>query len=733
MEAFAKNILSVINQIKGGGDYVVNGSEPIIIPGLLVNDDLEVSFPIAKPQIEALIAMAHKAPFGKGSKTIIDANVRSVWEIDASSLSFLNPAWHSLLASILKKVKAGLGIEKTEVTASLYKLLIYEKDDFFVAHKDSEKEKGMFGTLIIGLPSKHTGGALCVRFDGKEETIGFAAAVNQYQIPYAAFYADCEHEIEKVTSGYRVCLAYNLIQKERKEQLQLKESKTYVQQIADLLKKQVQETPIVILLNHQYTPENFSLTSLKHNDRHKTEVIIRAAESAGYYAKMGLFTCYKMGEMEGDFYNDREGHKGGDGDMGEVHEEYTLIEHWANDGLPDLGKFKIDETEVLKDFDIAEGDPIEKEEEGYMGNYGMTIEYWYHYGAIVLWRKEQHLEIVSKLEIAEKLNWLRYYSGKSCNTEEMAFVRNTFAEIASTSPSSFRYEKLDFNIVAVMLVELNAKKYVESSQGVDLLAKLFDKINIGHWEKLIKHYGLPVFRNVFLNALNEVKISKHLLDMFLYLSAKANTKYDSFITDMLQNLPASVTKLNLTQKGNAVAGLSIVDSLIKLSRYKNEDADWVTQMVKNITATLTRSFVNKVLADALLLNSVNRKLLLHTAILKVCKHYLKVSIATKPLPPATFTRHIPESFTNKKMLSVISSFILSPTEEVFDYRINQQLRDEMANAVTNSKIDLRMETIKKGTPHTLRLIKTQASYLRLFKKWEEDVEYLERLERIKEE
>ena len=54
----------------------------------------------------------------------------------------------------------------------------------------------------------------------------------------------------------------------------------------------------------------------------------------------------------------------------------------------------------------------------------------------------------------------------------------------------------------------------------------------------------------------------------------------------------------------------------------------------------------------------------------------------------------------------------------------------MANAVSNSKIDLRTETIKKGSPHTLRLTKTRASYLRLFKKWEEDVEYLERLERI---
>ena len=730
MEAFAKNILSVIHQIKGGGDYVTSGAITMIIPGLMVDNALEISFPIRVEQIKDLVKMAHKAPFGKGSKTIIDANVRSVWEIDADKISFLNPGWQLLIATLIKKVKAGLGIEKTEVTASLYKLLIYENGDFFVAHKDSEKEKGMFGTLIIGLPSKHTGGALCVRFGSKEETIGFEEAVNQYQIPFAAFYADCEHEIEKITSGYRICLAYNLIQKEGTDNLQLKQSKTYVQQIADLLKRHVQEKRIVILLNHQYTPENFSLSSLKHNDRHKTDVIMKAAEAAGYYVKLGLFTCYKMGDMEGDFYNDWDGLKGGDGAMGEVHEEYTHIENWANDGLPGLGYFIIDEAEVIRDFDISKGDPIAKEEEGYMGNYGMTIEYWYHYGAIVLWRKDQHLEIVSKLGIAEKLNWLTYYAGKNCNTEEMAFIRSTFAEMASTSPSSFRHEKLDFNIVAVLLVQLNATKYLQSSQGVELLTILFDKISFYQWEKLIEHFGLPVFKNVFLNSFNEVKQSKHLLELLLHLSGKANTAYDSFITGLLQYLPVSITKLNLPEKANTIASLSVVDNLIKLSKYKNTDADWVIQITKNLTATLTRSFVNKVLADALMQNSVNRKLILYTAILKVCKHYLKVSIANKPLPPATFTRHIPESFTNKKMLSVISSFILSPTEDLFDYRVNQQLRDEMANAVSNSKIDLRTETIKKGSPHTLRLTKTRASYLRLFKKWEEDVEYLERLERI---
>jgi hypothetical protein len=44
------------------------------------------------------------------------------------------------------------------ISAQLYKLLLYEKGAFFKPHKDSEKTPGMFGTLVICLSSAHEGG-----------------------------------------------------------------------------------------------------------------------------------------------------------------------------------------------------------------------------------------------------------------------------------------------------------------------------------------------------------------------------------------------------------------------------------------------------------------------------------------------------------------------------------------------------------------------------------------------
>ena len=49
-----------------------------------------------------------------------------------------------------------------------------------------------------------------VRHAGQERIIDFGSK-DLYQIHYAAFFADCEHELLPVRSGYRLALIYNLI------------------------------------------------------------------------------------------------------------------------------------------------------------------------------------------------------------------------------------------------------------------------------------------------------------------------------------------------------------------------------------------------------------------------------------------------------------------------------------------------------------------------------------------
>ena len=277
MSDFNQQIVAVLEKINGSGSFVSEGSEPFIFPGMTVRGVGEISFPVSATQAKALIGKASKAPFGKGRETVLDSTVRSAWEIDADKIQFENTDWPKFVQATVEKIKPNLGIQDTKIVANLYKLLIYEKGDFFLAHKDSEKEAGMFATLIIVLPSKHEGGELLVRFDGDTRSFDFSQSSNQYQIPFVAFYADCEHEVKPLRSGHRICLAYNLLQKKSNRKIKPQQIGNYADQLALILKsaEKDRDFPKIVLLGHQYTPSNFSMSTLKLNDRPRAAALIK--------------------------------------------------------------------------------------------------------------------------------------------------------------------------------------------------------------------------------------------------------------------------------------------------------------------------------------------------------------------------------------------------------------------------------------------------------------------------
>lgn len=77
----------------------------------------------------------------------------------------------------------------------------------------------------------------------------------------------------------------------------------------------------------------------------------------------------------------------------------------------------------------------------------------------------------------------------------------------------------------------------------------------------------------------------------------------------------------------------------------------------------------------------------------------------------------------------MQSFLNSPLEDVYEYRKNKVERDQLESLIHNVVIDLKTETIKKGSPHTLRISKTQANYERLLKMWNEDVKLLTKIDK----
>src|SRR5438128_8041138 len=115
----------------------------------------------------------------------------------------LSDRWKEAIACVTQQAAVALGLPAEQLEAKLYKLLVYEKGGFFLPHRDSEKLDRMVASLIVVLPNSFQGGALIVRHGAAKQTFSFDEAATGKLPCYAAFYADCEHEVQRVTHGVR--------------------------------------------------------------------------------------------------------------------------------------------------------------------------------------------------------------------------------------------------------------------------------------------------------------------------------------------------------------------------------------------------------------------------------------------------------------------------------------------------------------------------------------------------
>ena len=130
------------------------------MPRMDANDAGILSFPVPPAQLQALIAMADRAPYGRGEETIVDRSVRDCLQIATDRIELGSRTWDDTLDGILDRAAEGLGCPRGSVTAALYKLLIYEPGGFFAPHRDTEKADGMVATLVVALPVLGRGGGI---------------------------------------------------------------------------------------------------------------------------------------------------------------------------------------------------------------------------------------------------------------------------------------------------------------------------------------------------------------------------------------------------------------------------------------------------------------------------------------------------------------------------------------------------------------------------------------------
>lgn len=348
--AIQQALLETLKKVDRPGTFCASGRLPAVLPGLEVADLGPVALPLSKGQAAALKKLARQAPYGKGTQTLVDTKVRRVWEIDSDQVVLANPDWPGVLKQAVATVQSELGLEKQKLLAHLYKLLLYEPGSFFLAHRDGEKLDRMVATLVIALPSAHEGGELVVRHEGREQVVDFGPA-SPFQTQFAAFYADCEHEIRPVRKGFRLALVYNLVLEKSKGRITAPTSRETIAATSNLLRQWSQEAAeagadspppkLAVLLDHQYTQAGLTRDALKGIDRAKADILLAAAAEAGCDASLALVTYWETGSAEptenygrgyGRYrrYDDADEDEGGEYVMGEVFDSSLMAGHFCD-------------------------------------------------------------------------------------------------------------------------------------------------------------------------------------------------------------------------------------------------------------------------------------------------------------------------------------------------------------------------------------------------------------------
>jgi hypothetical protein len=397
-------LAKAIRQATKSARFCVTGGLGATDPGIELAGVGPVSVPLRRGMKRSLIHLCRIAPYGKGTETLVDTNVRNTFELDPTKFR-LSDAWNAAVASATSTIAQQLGLPTEQLEAKLYKLLVYERGGFFLPHRDSEKHDRMVASMIVVLPNPFEGGALVVRHGSAEQKFTFDEAAAGKAVCYAAFFADCEHEVERVTRGTRICLAYNLVLKPNhvRSRDALK-SPAPADQLADTISSWVTTQPgkpLVFALEHHYTQRGLSLDLLKGADRHLAQLVVPAAENANCMVHLSQVSRHLLQFADdGSFARGyRRGYQARRGpiEIGEAYEDDLSGTEWTDlrGKKQRWGAIPFDLAAIVSAVPIDDWKPTSEEFEGYTGNAGNTLDRWYHRSAIVVWHRDHHFDVIA--------------------------------------------------------------------------------------------------------------------------------------------------------------------------------------------------------------------------------------------------------------------------------------------------------------------------------------------------
>ena len=231
--SLGKSLKNTMAEAICSGEIAPSSIMEVSIRSLQTEDDIESDLgTLLKPDVDRIVILAKPSPFGQGNETVFDDNVRKGLELVASQFSIAHE--DELLQGIREQIQRKLfpllpgGPEA--LTLKRYKMAIYKEGGHFQFHRDSLHADNHQATLLLEVRSAHKGGKFVIDHygDGTEKIKGKSEYGHETEynaifeisfdeagsvstpLKWLAFYTDALHKVERVTSGTRIAIQYDV-------------------------------------------------------------------------------------------------------------------------------------------------------------------------------------------------------------------------------------------------------------------------------------------------------------------------------------------------------------------------------------------------------------------------------------------------------------------------------------------------------------------------------------------
>lgn len=450
--ATLEQISGFLGEIGARETFVARRIRPVDDLRLEIKGVRRLDLPVSRKRAKQLCEIARSACYGQGERTLLDRRVRDTWEIPKSRVKIDKRRWKRTLLPMLEQLGADLAVPAgCRLEADLHSMLVYAPGQFFLPHQDSEKADAMVGTLVVTLPSSFKGGAFVVEHQGESSTY----RGSRKNLSFVAFYADCRHEVRPVQEGYRVVLTYNLMLDDNGAGTHPGNAETEPETVEALVEslREHFETPLpprwswqkdtpqrehpnrlVYLLDHQYTERGLGWKRLKGNDAARSAALRAPAERCDCELVLALADVHETWSCLEPGWNDRWYGRHGSWRRNEDDEWYDddpptapavddpdayelqdlvsgdiRLTRWIGPSGEQAASIvtDVDNEEVCATTQSSDLEAYASEYEGYMGNWGNTMDRWYRRAAIVLWPCRRAFAVRAEASPAWALRELR--------------------------------------------------------------------------------------------------------------------------------------------------------------------------------------------------------------------------------------------------------------------------------------------------------------------------------------